>query len=121
MIRVKEKTSKKLRHERVRKKVKGTAERPRLSVFRSLSGIYAQVIDDQVAKTMASASSLEQLVSEPGKGKTKTEIAQLVGLLIAQRAKDAGITQVVFDRGGYQFHGRVKALAEAARAAGLEF
>lgn len=94
---------------RVRKKIKGTAARPRLSVFRSNKGIYAQVIDDNAGTTLAAASYKEV---EAG---TKIEVAQAVGKLIAQRAMDAGITSVVFDRSGYLYHGRVKALAEGAR------
>lgn len=107
------------RHERVRAKVKGTALRPRLCVFRSLSHIYVQVIDDDAGRTLAAASDVEKTASRDGK--KKTEVAGAVGDLIAQRAREKGIEQVVFDRGGYRFHGRVKALAEAARKAGLRF
>ncbi|MER3419478.1 MAG: 50S ribosomal protein L18 [Chloroflexota bacterium] len=107
------------RHLRIRKRISGTPERPRLAVFRSLAHIYAQVIDDTVGRTLASASDLEPaLRGTPG---TKTEVAKRVGALIGERAKAAGITKVVFDRGGHKYHGRVKALADAARAAGLEF
>jgi|SRR3989344_89369 len=109
-------TQRKLRHNRLRAKVKGSGSRPRLNVFRSLSQIYAQVIDDQTGRTLAAASSTEL----KAKG-TKKEVAALVGKLTAEKALKAGITKVVFDRGGYQYHGRVKELAEAARAAGLEF
>lgn len=109
-------TQRKLRHHRLRAKVKGSAMRPRLNIFRSLSQIYAQVIDDETGKTLAAASSAEI----KGKG-TKKEQAALVGKLAAEKALKAGVKQVVFDRGGYQYHGRVKELAEAARAAGLEF
>lgn len=109
------------RHQRVRKKVVGTAERPRLSVFRSLKHIYAQVIDDQTGRTLAAASDLEAGVREQRDGYTKTEIAKFVGRHVAERAKAAGIHRVVFDRGGFKYHGRVKALADAAREAGLEF
>ena len=105
------------RHRRVRKKLVGTTERPRLAVFRSNKYIYAQVIDDQVGHTVAAASSQEEAVE----GTVNVETAATVGTLLATRAKEAGITSVVFDRGGYPYHGRVKALAEAARAAGLEF
>ncbi len=109
------------RHLRVRQRVVGTPERPRLNVFRSDKHIYAQVIDDSAGHTLASASTVDvQLRSEAAK-KSKTDAARLVGRLVAQRALEAGIRQVVFDRGGYQYHGRVKALADAAREAGLEF
>ena len=104
---------------RVRKKVNGTTETPRLSVFRSNKQISVQVIDDATNKTIAAASSLVKEISEQ-KG-NKTQMAQLVGKLIAQRAIEAGITKVVFDRNGYLFHGRVKALADAAREGGLKF
>jgi len=113
--------ARKRRHERVRRKVKGTPGRPRLAVFRSLSHIYAQVIDDDSGRTLAAASDLEQAVRGRMDSKTKTNTAGLVGDLIGRRALEKGIQQVVFDRGGYKFHGRVKALAEAARAAGLKF
>lgn len=109
------------RHQRVRKFISGTADRPRLNIFRSLSEIYAQVIDDQAGVTLASASSLDHELSAEMEGKKKTEQAQLVGTAVATRAKDKGIKTVVFDRGGYKYIGRVKALAEAARKAGLEF
>ena len=109
------------RHRRVRLKVSGTGERPRLCVFRSLNHIYAQVIDDVRGHTVASASSLDVDLKSAAAGKKKGDVAQAVGTTVAQRAKAAGISSVVFDRGGYLYHGRVKALAEAARAAGLEF
>ena len=109
------------RHARVRKNVKGTSGRPRLCVFRSLKYIYAQAIDDTVGHTMASASSLDPEIRDKVDGKKKTEGAGLIGALMAQRLLNKGIKQVVFDRGGYKYHGRVKALAEAARKAGLEF
>jgi large subunit ribosomal protein L18 len=109
------------RHTRVRKKLSGTAAKPRLCVFRSLSHIYAQVIDDSIGQTLASASDLDPEVKDKVAGKKKVGSAELVGSLAAQRALGKGIKQVVFDRGGYQYHGRVKALAEAARKAGLEF
>ncbi len=108
------------RHQRLRKKLAGTSQRPRLSVFRSLSHIYAQVIDDQQGQTLAAASSLDT-EAKAGSKKKKAEMATLVGGLVAQRAKAAGITQVVFDRGGYQYQGRVRALADAARKGGLVF
>ena len=107
------------RHLRIRKKVSGTPERPRLAVFRSLAHIYAQVIDDVAGHTLAAASDLES--SLKGAEGKKSELAGRVGTLIGERAKAAGVTAVVFDRGGNQYHGRVKALADAARAAGLEF
>lgn len=109
------------RHLRVRKKIRGTAERPRLSVYRSLSHIYAQVIDDEAGRTLAAASDLEQETRSKLDGEHKSDVAKLVGELVAQRAKEHGITHVVFDRGGYQFHGRVKSLADGAREAGLTF
>ncbi|HWQ28705.1 MAG TPA: 50S ribosomal protein L18 [Dehalococcoidia bacterium] len=109
------------RHIRVRKKVEGTPERPRLAVFRSLSHIYAQVIDDRAQRTLVAASDLEPGVRPQVEGKKKTERAEIVGAVLAQRAKEKGVTRVVFDRGGFKYHGRVKALAEAARKGGLEF
>lgn len=109
------------RHRRVRAKVSGTVQRPRLSVFRSLRHIFAQVIDDQRGHTLAAASTLDPELRGQRGGKAKGEQAGLVGALVARRALELGIKQVVFDRGGYQFHGRVKALAEAAREAGLGF
>lgn len=110
-----------LRHQRVRKKVHGTSERPRLSVFRSLKHIYAQVIDDTRGHTLVSASTLDAEVQAGIQGKTKTGQAEVVGEVLARRAQTIGIKQVVFDRAGYRYHGRVKSLAEAARKAGLEF
>ena len=107
-----------VRHRRVRNKVIGTAERPRLCVFRSLKGIYAQVIDDAQGHTLAHASSRELT---PADDTSKTSASVAVGKLVAERAMAAGISAVVFDRGGYQFHGRVKALADAAREGGLKF
>ncbi|MFN8471994.1 MAG: 50S ribosomal protein L18 [Anaerolineae bacterium] len=109
------------RHERVRKRVSGTSARPRLSVYRSLAHIYAQVIDDSEGRTLVSASTLDASLKAQLAEMTKTQEAQAVGRLVAQRALDAGITQVVFDRGGYVYHGRVKAVADAAREAGLQF
>ena len=106
------------RHKRVRGKISGTPERPRLNVFRSETNIYAQIIDDVAGKTLVSASSLEKDFNCDG---TKTDAAKMVGQLVAERAKAAGITTVVFDRGGYVYHGRVAALAEGAREGGLEF
>jgi large subunit ribosomal protein L18 len=111
-------------HVRIRKKLKGTTERPRLTVFRSTAHIYAQVIDDVKGVTLVAASSTEKSVSgETGGKKTggNVEAAKEIGKRVAQRAKENGIDKVVFDRGGYIYHGRVKALADAAREAGLEF
>ena len=113
------------RHLRVRAKVKGTASSPRLSVFRSLNHIYAQVIDDVKGQTLVSASTLDTEVKEAAGGKkkktNKMDIAQQVGSLVAKRALSQGIKQVAFDRGGFQYHGRVKVLADAARESGLKF
>jgi len=109
-----------IRRYRIRRKVNGTAERPRLSVFRSARFIYAQIIDDVGGRTLVAASSRDKdLGAATGKGKLGT--SGEVGKLVAQRAKEQGITRVAFDRGGYQYHGRVKALADGARAGGLEF
>ncbi|MDH4121261.1 MAG: 50S ribosomal protein L18 [Deltaproteobacteria bacterium] len=109
-----------LRHRRIRKKISGTTERPRLAVFRTAKHIYAQVIDDLQGKTLSQASTVDKELRGTLKGYTgNKESAQAVGRAVAQRAIKAGITQVVFDRGGCAFHGRVKALAEAAREAGL--
>ncbi|HUV52001.1 MAG TPA: 50S ribosomal protein L18 [Dehalococcoidia bacterium] len=109
------------RHERVRKRVKGTTSRPRLCVFRSLNHIYAQVIDDGAGCTVATASTLDAEIKSSSESKNKKAIAELVGTLVAKRAREKGVEQVVFDRGGYKYHGRVKALADAARGAGLRF
>ena len=106
-------------HVRIRRKVQGTAERPRLNVYRSLNHIYAQVIDDGAGVTLASASTNEKSEGKQRGGNVAT--AKAVGKLIAERARAKGIARVVFDRGGYQYHGRIKALADAARAAGLQF
>jgi large subunit ribosomal protein L18 len=111
----------KRRHLRVRKKISGTAERPRLNVFRSAKHIYAQLIDDQKGVTLTSASTLDKELRGEIQNGGNVEAARKVGELIAKRAKEKGIEKVVFDRGGYLYHGRVKALAEAAREGGLEF
>ncbi|HEX2986770.1 MAG TPA: 50S ribosomal protein L18 [Chloroflexota bacterium] len=108
------------RHRRLRAKVEGSPSRPRLAVFRSLSHIYAQVIDDTTGSTLVAASDMDPAIRGQVKG-TKTEHAKAVGEAVATRALEHGINQVVFDRGGFLYHGRVKALAEAARNAGLEF
>jgi len=109
------------RHRRVRKHVSGTPERPRLNVFRSLNEIYAQVIDDEAGHTLVAASTVEGELRSKLEGLTKTEQAKMVGQLVAERAKDKGIETVVFDRGGYRYIGRVKALADGAREGGLQF
>jgi large subunit ribosomal protein L18 len=109
------------RHVRVRKQVFGTTQRPRLNVFKSLSGIYAQVIDDIDGITLVSASTVDKDLREKVKGMKKTEQAKTVGKAVAERAKSKGISTVVFDRGGFRYVGRVKALAEGAREGGLQF
>ncbi len=109
------------RHVRVRAKVKGTTSGPRLCVFRSLNHIYAQVIDDSQGRTLASASTLDPEIKSVAVGKTKAAKAELVGSLAAKRALSQGVKRVVFDRGGYKYHGRVKALGEAARQGGVKF
>ena len=113
--------NRKKRHLRSRKYIIGTAERPRLNVFRSLSNIYAQVIDDASGKTLVSASTIDKEVKAAVEYGGNIEAAKVVGKAIAEKAKAAGIEKVVFDRGGLIYHGRVAALAEAAREAGLEF
>jgi large subunit ribosomal protein L18 len=107
-------------HTRIRRKLQGTAERPRLSVYRSLNNIFVQLIDDQKGETVLAASTLEDRKQGRKQG-GNVATAKNIGKLIAERAKEKGITKVVFDRGGYLYHGRVKALAEAAREAGLQF
>ena len=112
------------RHRRVRKGISGTSDRPRLAVYRSLQHIYVQIIDDEAlpsGRTLVAASSVEPSLAEELSGKSKTEIAKIIGALIGERAKAAGIENIVFDRGGFPYHGRVKALAEGAREAGLKF
>ena len=112
------------RHTRVRKRVQGTSERPRLNIYRSSSNIYAQVIDDLAGRTLAAASSLDASLRGDKRGKSvggNIDAAKSVGTLIADRAKSAGVSKVVFDRGGYLYHGRVQALADAARENGLDF
>ena len=118
--RVDSRAARQRRHRRIRVSVTGTAQRPRLSVFRSLQHIYAQVIDDEKGHTLASASTNDPALREQASG-TKLERARLIGKTVAERAKAAGVEAVVFDRGGNLYHGRVKALAEGAREAGLEF
>lgn len=109
------------RHARVRKNVTGTTERPRLNVYKSLFAIYAQVIDDSAGHTLVSASTVDRDLREKAKGMKKSEQAKLVGQAIAERAKSKGISSVVFDRGGFRYVGRVKALADGARENGLQF
>jgi large subunit ribosomal protein L18 len=110
-----------VRHQRLRANLKGTADRPRLCVFRSLQHIYVQVIDDEQGKTLTSASTMEADMAKKTDGKKKADQAAIIGTTVAERALAAGVKAVVFDRGGYKYHGRVKTLAEAARKAGLEF
>jgi large subunit ribosomal protein L18 len=107
------------RHERIRLRVEGSGVRPRLAFFRSLHHIYAQVIDDASGRTLAAASTVEKELRSSGS--TKTDEAKVVGRLVAERAKAAGVERVVFDRAGFRYHGRIRSLAEAAREAGLEF
>ena len=122
MITVKDKNQDRVvRHARVRKNLSGTTQRPRLNVYRSLSNIYAQIIDDTQGVTLASASTLDKEVAEMIKGKSKTDAAKVVGEVVAKRAMEKKIEEVVFDRGGYLYTGRVQAVADGARAAGLKF
>jgi large subunit ribosomal protein L18 len=109
------------RHRRVRKHIEGTPECPRLNIYRSEAEIYAQVIDDHAGHTLAAASSIDHEIRGKMDGKNKTEQARLVGQLVAERAKTKGVSRVVFDRGGFRYIGRVKALADGARESGLEF
>jgi large subunit ribosomal protein L18 len=109
------------RHHRSRLHIAGTPERPRMNIFRSLDNIYVQVIDDVAGHTLVSASTLDKEVAAQISGKSKLEAAKIVGKIAGERAKQAGISSIVFDRGGYQYHGRVAAVAEGAREAGLEF
>jgi large subunit ribosomal protein L18 len=114
-------SARELRHLRIRQQVRGTAARPRLSVFRSLKHVYAQLIDDETGRTLVAVSSLSPEFKPRLANGGNVAAARLVGELVAEKARAAGIERVVFDRGGYQYHGRVKALAEAARAGGLKF
>ena len=114
-------TARLARHRRVRNRVVGSSQRPRLCIFRSVYHIYAQLIDDSQGHTMAAATTLDAEVRGADHASNKTQRASLAGKLLAQRAQQLGVTQVVFDRGGYKYHGRVKALAEAAREGGLQF
>ena len=113
------KEARKKRHRSLRKRIEGTAERPRLAVFRSTRHIYAQIIDDASGRTLAAASTTEKELK--GSKSTKSEEAAVVGRLVAERAKSAGVERVVFDRAGFRYHGRIKSLADAAREAGLDF
>ena len=113
--------ARRVRHARVRRRIKGTAERPRLCVFRSLNHVQAQICNDTTGHVLVAASTMEASVRGEVKGKRKTEQSRLVGALVAQRALEKSVSQVVFDRGGYRYHGRVKAMAEAAREGGLKF
>ena len=119
--RVDKNIDRKMRANRVRAKISGTPERPRLNVFRSLSNIYAQVIDDTKGITIASASTMDKTIAKSIEGKTKQEAAFIVGQAVAKNAMSKGVNKVVFDRAGYQYTGRVKSLADGARDAGLEF
>lgn len=112
--------ARKKRHARIRRHLSGTAERPRLNIFRSTNHIYAQVIDDEQGQTLAAASSIDPSIKTVT-DKNKVDKARLVGKLVAERALEVGVNQVIFDRGGFRYHGRVKALAEASRKAGLKF
>lgn len=111
----------KKRHQRIRKSISGNTQRPRLSVYRSLNHMYAQIIDDTTGRTLVSASSLEKDLKDYKGHKGNTKMASMVGSLIGKKAQSVGIKKVVFDRGGYLYHGRIKALADAARETGLEF
>jgi large subunit ribosomal protein L18 len=121
MSKIYSKQARQHRHARVRAKVEGSKARPRLSVFRSLSHIYAQVIDDSAGNTIASASTLEAEIKGQFEGKKKSEEAKIIGSVVAKRAIEKGVKEVVFDRGGFKYQGRVKALADGAREAGLKF
>lgn len=117
----KRQVARKRRHARVREQLGGSSERPRLNVHRSLNHIYVQLIDDSQGRTLLAVSSLDPSLRKSLAGKTKTEQAAAVGKTLAERAREAGISQVVFDRGGYKYHGRVKKLADASREGGLQF
>lgn len=121
MSRIDPRTARSRRHDRVRQRVVGTSDRPRLCIYRSLKHIYAQVIDDSNGYTLVAASTLEPAIKSQLNGGSKVDSASVAGKQLAQKAIEHGIRTVVFDRGGYKYHGRVKAFAEAAREAGLEF
>jgi len=118
---VKSHLARKRRQRRIRMRISGTTDRPRLNIFRSLEHIYAQVIDDEAGKTLVSASTLDKKLASELEGKNKKQKAELVGKAVAERAIAAGVTTVIFDRGGFKYHGRVKALADGAREGGLKF
>jgi large subunit ribosomal protein L18 len=109
------------RHERIRKRLRGTSEKPRLAIFRSLKHIYAQIIDDESGKTLVASSSMEKSFREIKEKGPMKEVAKKIGTMLAEKAIQKGIKQIIFDRAGYKYHGRVAALAESAREAGLEF
>lgn len=113
--------SRRMRQRRVRAKIHGTAARPRMNVYRSLANIFVQLIDDDQGHTLVSASTIDTEIAAQVQGKTKVEAAQIVGKVVGERAKNAGIEAVVFDRGGFKYHGRIAALADGAREAGLKF
>jgi large subunit ribosomal protein L18 len=121
MAKVSSNVARKRRHARIRATVSGTAGKPRMCVFRSLNNIYAQIIDDASGVTLTSAGSITSGIKDKTEGKNKSQVAELVGTILAESAQEKGISEVVFDRGGYKYHGRIKALAEAARKAGLKF
>jgi large subunit ribosomal protein L18 len=121
MVKGDSRLTRKIRHKRVRQKITGTPNKPRLCVFRSLNHIYAQVIDDASGQTLIQLSTLAPEVRSKANGMVKTKKAEMVGTLLAEKALSKGVSRVVFDRGGYKYHGRVKALAEAARQVGLSF
>jgi large subunit ribosomal protein L18 len=121
MANIKTRKARYKRHQRVRQKICGTSTRPRLCVFRSLNHIYAQIIDDSRGHTLVSASTLDAEMQSSSDGKSKKDRAGVVGQLLAKRAVERGINEVAFDRGGYKYHGRIKALADAAREGGLKF
>jgi len=121
MAKIKTREARYRRHYRVRQKISGNGAKPRLCVFRSLNHIYAQIIDDSQSNTLVSASTLDAEMKNNSNEKSKTDKAGLVGQLLAKRAIDKGISEVAFDRGGFKYHGRVKALADAAREGGLKF
>ena len=121
MGKIKPRAARLRRHKRIRATVRGTTARPRLCVFRSSNHIYAQIIDDSEGHTLTSASTIVQEIKDEAADKVKANMSELVGSMVANRALSKGITQVIFDRGGYKYHGRVKALAEAARQGGLKF
>lgn len=121
MSKVSSNVARKRRHARIRERLTGTAAKPRLCVFRSLCNIYAQIIDDDKGITVASSGSLSTDIKAQADGKNKTQVAEIIGTTLAKNAQAKGVSEVIFDRGGYKYHGRIKALAESARKAGLKF